>query len=99
MAVGESQIGTLKYHKTTLDKYLKNTNYMECGLQDEWNTFQYVVNHLREWADETAIGNEIIEELTTLNNGIKQLIDNSLLIDDTIQEFIDKQISINNGSY
>ncbi len=98
MAIGSSQIGTLNMHKANIDNYLKNDGYMQCGLPDEFNTFEYVVDHLREWADETAIGNEALGDLQTLNNGIKQLIDNSLLLSDTIQEFIDKQIAINNGS-
>ena len=98
MALMNSQIGTLSYEEITFNRYITNTDYNCGGLPDELNTFTYVVNNLRTWADDTTIGAELIAELEKINNAIQKLLDSSILLDNEIKEFIERQKAINNGN-
>ena len=66
-------------------------------LEDCWNTFQYVVNNIEAWADETTIGNEpktslmkLVDNVKYVNDGLDKLYKQTL-------SFRDQQERINRG--
>ncbi len=91
MALGESQIRSLS------GEVAEMVEAKALVLDDCWNTFQYVVNHLSEWADETTIGNELRSDLSKLVDDIKRINDGLKNLYDRTHEFMDIQKNLNRG--
>lgn len=77
--------------KSTLYTSSSNNNY----LFDCWNTFDFVSKQLNEWADGTLIGSETKEKLIKLSNILKELIDQTVLFENKMKSFCDRQDKIN----
>lgn len=79
---------------------LQNAIRKNCeNMDDCWNTFQYVVNNLHEWADETTIGNESLEKLQKVTRIVQEMISSTRnLNEQLITDFVNRQIEINNGN-
>lgn len=91
MALGNSAV--MKLRREILDI----SDAKSSVLDDCWNTFQYVVNNLESWADETTIGNELkvslmklVDSVESVNNELDKLCKQTF-------EFIDHQEAINRG--
>lgn len=88
MALGRTQINSVTFDIMEID----NT---KAAMEDCINTFQYVVNHLQNWADETTIGNELRADLQGLVEQIKRLDNETRKLTSTINEFLARQRRIN----
>ena len=91
MALGRTQIAQLREKIYSIEETRINV------LDDCWNTFQYVVNHLSEWADETTIGSELRKDLLELVNSVEKLNNSLRDIKSRTDEFIAKQENLNRG--
>lgn len=88
MALGRTQINSVTFDIMEID----NT---KAAMEDCINTFQYVVNHLQNWADETTIGNELRADLQGLVEQITRLDNETRKLTATINEFLARQRRIN----
>lgn len=88
MALGRTQINSVTFDIMDID----NT---KAAMEDCINTFQYVVNHLQNWADETTIGNELRSDLQGLVEQITRLDNETRKLTSTINEFLARQRRIN----
>ena len=84
MALGNTKISNLEY-------YVTNVNGTIDVLKDCLNTFNYVVNGLSEWADETTVGSKTIDEAKVLNQKISETIENTEELSRVIQNLIERQ--------
>ena len=64
-----------------------------------YNTFQYVANNLKEWADDTVIGAQSKDNLTKLSNLFGELIEETRNILNRTKQFCDNQDRINGAKY
>ena len=60
-----------------------------------YNTYQYVANNLKEWADDTTVGAESKQTLLKLSNILLQLIEETRVLENKINAFCDRQDNIN----
>lgn len=74
-----------------------NGSYPDGTISSCIDTFQYVTNQLNEWAGDTAIGQEIENEMKVLLKSLSDLLSttDTLVID--INKFADNQQELNNG--
>ena len=90
MALGSTAIHAISEQENTINTEIDR-------ITDCWNTFNYVIENLGAWEDETIIGKELVNDLTAFTNRIKELIDSSKKLSKNIDEFITNQIRINRG--
>ena len=97
MALGNCKIANVRYYLEQLNKYIKYGDYQTetKGVYSCYNTYQYVANNLKEWADDTTIGAETKQNLLKLSNILLQLIDETRSIQNKVSNFCDSQDKIN----
>lgn len=90
MALGSNDLSKLSLCQDNIDSMVQE--WKDC-----LNSFQYVTNNLREWADETTVGEEIRGNSNKLN---ELLVDTIECIEDLLSQLtklgIDQQ-KINQG--
>ncbi len=91
MALGYSQLMRVAEARNQI--MASNSDIDDC-----LNTFQYVVNNLKDWADETTIGSNFKSELTTLIGNINNLESENKNLMNVIQDFKDRQSRINGST-
>lgn len=97
MALGKSGITQLLTNIDSINDCLKYGNY-ETSIESVyscWNTYQYVANNLKEWADDTTIGAETKQNLLKLSNILSQLIEETRNVQNKVSNFCDSQDKIN----
>ncbi len=97
MALGNSSLNNVRTYLENISNYIKYGNY-ETSIESVyscWNTYQYVANNLKEWADDTTIGAETKQNLLKLSNILLQLIDETRSIQNKVSNFCDSQDKIN----
>ena len=97
MALGNSSLNNVR---TYLEKINNDIKYGDYETNTEsvyscWNTYQYVANNLKEWADDTTIGAETKQNLLKLSNLLSQLIEETRNIQNKVSNFCDSQDKIN----
>ena len=100
MALGNCKIANVRYYLEQLNKYIKYGDYQTetKGVYSCYNTYQYVANNLREWADDTVVGTDVKQDLIKLSNLLLQLIGETNTFINKMETFCDKQDSINGSS-
>ena len=89
MALGNSSLNNVRTYLENISNYIKYGNY-ETSIESVyscWNTYQYVANNLKEWADDTTIGAETKQNLLKLSNILLQLIDETRSIQNKVSNF------------
>ena len=76
-----------------------NIQYDTEAVYSCYNTYQYVANNLKEWADDTTIGAESKQTLLKLSNILLQLIEETRVLENKINTFCDNQEKINGAKY
>ena len=71
MAIGNSQLNAFECDRMDISQNVRTT------MRTSWNTFQYVAKNLRAWADETTIGNDIVQGLNELTNELDNALTNT----------------------
>lgn len=98
MALGNSSIKTVR---TAYDNILKDIKYGDAdseGLYSCFNTFNYVAKSLGEWADDTVIGQNTKNDLTTLTKSLSDLIEESRSLLGKIELFCTNQYNLNGSN-
>ena len=97
MALGNSSLCRVRWYIEKIRKDIWYGDYSRnaAGVYSCWNTYQYVANNLKEWADDTTIGAETKQDLLKLSNILSQLIEETRIIEDKITSFCDSQDKIN----
>ena len=97
MALGKSGITKLLTNIDSINDCLKYGNY-ETSIESVyscWNTYQYVANNLKEWADDTIIGAETKQNLLKLSKILEDLIQETLVLLNKLKAFSQQQMNIN----
>ena len=97
MALGNSSLNNVR---NLLENINKDIKYGDCdatteGIYSCWNTYKYVANNLKVWADDTTIGAETKQKLLKLSDILSQLIEETRMIENKISDFCDNQDAIN----
>ncbi len=88
MALGRTQLNDIAFEQIDIDS-------SRSQIEDCLNTFQYVVNSLTEWADETTVGSGFKTELSALITNIENLENENRNLIRVIDDFKDRQYQIN----
>ena len=91
MALGNTAVTNLKREVLDISDVKQNV------LNDCWNTFQYVVNRLESWADETTVGNELKTSLMQLVDSVESVNNELDKLCAQMNEFIQSQETTNRG--
>ena len=97
MALGKSSINSVRNYLENISNDIKYGDYSTNteSIYSCWNTYQFVANNLKEWADDTTIGAETKQNLLKLSNILSQLIDETRNIQNKVSNFCDSQDKIN----
>ena len=97
MALGKSSINSVRNYLENISSDIKYGDYSTNteSVYSCWNTYQYVANNLKEWADDTTIGAETKQNLLKLSNILSQLIEETRNIQNKVSNFCDSQDKIN----
>ena len=97
MALGNSSLNNVRTYLENISNYIKYGNY-ETSIESVyscWNTYQYVANNLKEWADDTTIGAETKQNLLKLSKILEDLIQETLVLLNKLKAFSQQQMNIN----
>ena len=99
MALGKSSINSVRNYLENISNDIKYGDYSTNteSIYSCWNTYQFVANNLKEWADDTTIGAETKQNLLKLSDLLSQLIEETRLIENKISDFCDNQAIVNTG--
>lgn len=88
MAVGKTAIPIIEKQL----EYLRNS----CKeLDKHYDTFQYVVNNIENWASETEVGSELRKDMMTLVECFQGMIQNTRNLESYIGSFLNEQRILN----
>ena len=88
----DSQLTSIRNHNENI-KHL-----LDSRIADRLITFNYVLNHLGEWASDTTIGTDVKENIRKLNSGIENLKEQTERLHSDIDAYIDRQRQANEAS-
>lgn len=94
MALGASQLAEIREHKNKIVELCGKSG--ESGLFDQCNSFNYVVKHLDDWANEVPRIVAMKDNLTTITEGVTQLTENTMILTNHIEELVNNVEEINN---
>ena len=99
MALGKSSINSVRNYLENISSDIKYGDYSTNteSVYSCWNTYQYVANNLKDWADDTTIGAETKQNLLKLSNILSQLIEETRNIQNKVNNFCDRQEKFNSG--
>ena len=97
MALTNSSVRNVRTCTENIKNDIKYGNYDADteAIYSCYNTYQYIANNLKEWADDTIIGSEIKQNLLKLSNLLLQLINETRTIENKLNTFCDNQDRIN----
>lgn len=101
MALGKSSINSVRNYLENISNDIKYGDYSTNteSIYSCYNTFQYVANNLKEWADDTTIGGETKQNLLKLSDLLSQLIEETKMLESKVNNFCDSQDKINGVNY
>ena len=97
MALGNSSLCRVRWYIEKIRKDIWYGDYSKnaVGVYSCWNTYQYVANNLKEWADDTVIGAETKQNLLKLSKILEDLIQETLVLLNKLKTFSQQQMNIN----
>ncbi len=90
IALGQSTIQELRRTITEANDIIVNQ------MADQYNTFQYVVKNLDNWASEVAVGSSLRQKMQQRVETVKSLMDGSRELYRALENLADLQEKINN---
>lgn len=94
MALGTEQLNSIREHSDKIVS-LCGASGRDGSLFDQCNTFNYVVNHLEDWASDVPRISALKEKMNTLAEGINELADNTIILTNYVNELADEMEDIN----
>ncbi len=91
MAIGNSEIAQIRAEEEQFTSL--NGNLRDCH-----NTFNYVTNHLADWATETEVGTSVRNQARKYTDQVQQITNIIEQLVNKMNEFVQHQRSINKGS-
>ena len=98
MALGTTSIEKLNKKNEEIIKLINFGNEQTECVYSVWNTFNYVSKNLSLWADETAIGANVKQNVNQLANSLYELMNSTDRLNNKISTFIVNQKTLNSGS-
>lgn len=95
MALGTTQLSEIKEHTSNIVN-LCGESGVDGSLFDQCNTFNYVVQHLDEWASDVPRITALKEKMTVLADGISELAENTITLTKYVDELVKNMDDINN---
>ena len=97
MALGNSSLNNVRTYLENINNDIKYGDYETKteSVYSCWNTYQYVANNLKEWADDTTIGAETKQNLLKISDLLSQLIEETKILESKVNNFCDNQDKIN----
>ena len=97
MALGNSSLNNVRTYLENISNDIKYGDYSTNteSIYSCWNTYQFVANNLKEWADDTVIGAETKQNLLKLSDLLSQLIEETKMLESKVNNFCDRQEKFN----
>ena len=100
MALGNSNLSSVRTRSDVINRLIGFSSYRGYYTDNDtlygcWNSFNFVTQNLKEWADETTIGVNTKQDLNKLSNLLLQVIEETNKINKKIIIFCDEQDKIN----
>lgn len=67
-------------------------------LEDEWNTFQYILKDIDNWDGSSKVGTMTVENLRSQTNMLKKRIDDCYALMRICDNFVSEMVAHNNGN-
>ncbi len=93
VVLGQSRIARLREINSEVYDIVSN------DFPDQYNTFQYVVKNLDEWADEVTVANDTRQRLQATVDKCYKLMEGSKKLYQVVEDLANQQESLNNGTF
>lgn len=95
MALGKTGTANLESKNYEIINAIKFGNEQIEGIYSVWNTFNYVAKNLNVWSDETTIGANVKQNISSLSNSLYELMVSTNRLNDKIDKFVFNQKQLN----